>query len=87
MGTDEQKLVRVRDVARQLDVSQSTVWRWIYSGDLPAVQLGGRGHTVRVDQRELREWIYRDAASGAISAADDGSAGSPSAEPHRREQR
>jgi len=52
------RLLRPTDVARRLDVHRNTVYRLIESGQLPALQLGGRGYTVRVDENELEQWLY-----------------------------
>jgi excisionase family DNA binding protein len=39
-------------------VDTSTVYRIVQRGSLPALQLGGKGHTVRIDERELDAWLY-----------------------------
>jgi excisionase family DNA binding protein len=48
----------VREVAQRLDVDPSTVYRLVQRGLLPAMQIGGRGHTVRIDEGELEAWLY-----------------------------
>jgi excisionase family DNA binding protein len=52
------RLLRVREVAQRLGVDPSTVYRLVQRGSLPALQIGGRGHTVRIDERELEAWLY-----------------------------
>jgi excisionase family DNA binding protein len=59
-GPARGRLLRVPEVAARLGVDPSTVYRWIESGRLPALQLGGRGYTVRVDERELETWLYEN---------------------------
>ena len=49
--------MRIGEVARELDVSPDTVRRKIASGELPAVQLGGSGSSVRVSRAALEEWL------------------------------
>jgi len=51
-------LLTVPEVARRLRVSRQSVYRRIASGELPAVQLGGPGTPLRVDERELEAWVY-----------------------------
>jgi excisionase family DNA binding protein len=55
---DRGRLLRPTEVARRLGVHRNTVYRLIESGQLPALQLGGRGYTVRVDETELEQWLY-----------------------------
>jgi len=47
------RLLTVRQAANRLGVHEDTVWRRIRRGDLPAVQLGGRGTAVRIDESQL----------------------------------
>jgi excisionase family DNA binding protein len=64
MATDAQapQLLTVREVADRLKLSEKSVRRRIASGELPAVRLGGRGTQLRVDERELDEYVFGDAA-------------------------
>jgi excisionase family DNA binding protein len=64
MDTDVRtpQLLTVREVADRLKLSEKSVRRRIASGELPAVRLGGRGSQLRVDERELDEYVYGDAA-------------------------
>ncbi len=56
----------VRDVARVLNVSEKTVYRWIKNGRLPAYRISGR---YRFDQAELQKWV----SAARISQAPGGS--------------
>jgi excisionase family DNA binding protein len=58
MSTSAPELLSVRDVAERLGVTTKTVRRKIARGQIPAVQLGGPGSELRVDERELNEWLY-----------------------------
>jgi excisionase family DNA binding protein len=65
MDTDVRtpQLLTVREVADRLKLSEKSVRRRIASGDLPAVRLGGsRGTQLRVDERELDQYVYGDGA-------------------------
>jgi len=53
----QRRLLTVDDVAERLGVSRRTVERKIARGELPAFQLGGPRLPVRVDERELEEWL------------------------------
>ena len=48
-------LLRVRDVARRLEVSRATAYRLIGAGQIPAVRVGG---SIRVDPAELDAYVY-----------------------------
>ena len=59
--TDERSYCTISEAAKQLDVSPSTVWRWIEAGRLPAYRAGER--TIRINRADLdtflkpaREW-------------------------------
>jgi excisionase family DNA binding protein len=62
MTAHERPLLTITQVAERLNVSESTVRRRIASGELSAVQLGGTGAPVRIDERELDAYVYGDAA-------------------------
>lgn len=47
----------VAEVAARLGIDERTVRRWILSGRLPAVQLGGPRAPVRIPSDELRAWL------------------------------
>ncbi len=45
----------VRDVANELRLDRSTVYRLVERGEIPAVRVGG---SIRIDPAELRAYIY-----------------------------
>jgi excisionase family DNA binding protein len=51
-------LLTIEQAARQLGVHPLTVRRYIDSGVLPAVQPGGKGHSLRVDERDEMHKIW-----------------------------
>ena len=60
--TAETRLLTVPEVAERLRVSRPTVYRRIAEGSLPAVRLGDGFGPLRVDARELDDWLYREPA-------------------------
>ena len=55
VGTD---LLRLREVARRLDVCEETARRLVARGELPAVRLGaGPRAPIRVASDELQAWL------------------------------
>jgi excisionase family DNA binding protein len=51
--------MRVRDVARELDQSVSSVYRKIHDGTIPSVKIGsGPSAHLRVPERAFRAWLY-----------------------------
>ncbi len=44
----------VKDVAKRLQVSDQTVWRWIKDGKLPAINISGQ---YRISPSDLDEFI------------------------------
>ncbi len=55
----EQRLLKVREVAEVMRVSNMTVYRLIRSGELPAARVG-RSHRVR--QSDLEMYLSRGSA-------------------------
>jgi excisionase family DNA binding protein len=51
-------LLTVAQVARRLNVSKPTVYRRIYEGRLPALRIGEDVGPLRVDEAELKRWLY-----------------------------
>jgi excisionase family DNA binding protein len=49
----QERLLRPREVARQLAVSRSTVYRWFWEGKLRGLKL--HGGTVRILESAVRE--------------------------------
>jgi excisionase family DNA binding protein len=54
----DKKLITVKAAANVLGVHPITLRRWISSGRVPALQLGGPGNAVRLDPDELERFIY-----------------------------
>jgi excisionase family DNA binding protein len=56
--TDQARFLTLTDVAEELAVSSSQMYALVKSGDLPAIQVGGRGQW-RVERVKLEEYIAR----------------------------
>ena len=59
----QRRLLSVSEVAERLSVSRRAVERKSASGEIPAFQLGGPRTPIRLDERELEAWLYRDPES------------------------
>ncbi|MHA7190512.1 helix-turn-helix domain-containing protein [Arthrobacter sp. MDT2-16] len=73
---DQPRFMTLPDAAAELAVSQSQMYALVKSGDLPAIQVGGRGQW-RVERVKLEEYITRmyeqaSAARSKISPEDVG---------------
>jgi excisionase family DNA binding protein len=51
---------RVREVAEFTGLSESSIWRAIWSNDLASTRISGR--TVRVSREQLRAWLEKKTA-------------------------
>ena len=51
----QERLLRPREVAQQLAVSRSTVYRWFWEGKLKGLKLGGG--TVRIMESAVRKQL------------------------------
>jgi excisionase family DNA binding protein len=51
----QERLLRPREVAQQLAVSRSTVYRWFWEGKLKGLKLGGG--TVRILESAVRKQL------------------------------
>ena len=49
----DDKLLSLQEVAQQTGMSEKTIRRWIKSGELPAIELGGRYRIARSDLQEF----------------------------------
>jgi excisionase family DNA binding protein len=58
MTTPDHEWLTVAEVAAELACSEPTVRRRIRSGELPAVQLGGKGSALRVPTAALDAWLW-----------------------------
>ena len=52
---EEAPLLRVRDVARLLNVSVAQVWRWVWSGALPSIRISPK--VVRIKRADFDAWV------------------------------
>ena len=60
-----QLLMTPAQLAEQFQVSRSTAYRWIRSGEVPSVRLGG---TVRIPAKPLVDRLTRNTARGHYGA-------------------
>ena len=70
----EKRFLTLVDVGEVLNISSSQTYALVRSGELPAIQIGGRGQW-RVESRVLEEFIadaYRRSASGQREGAPQG---------------
>jgi excisionase family DNA binding protein len=68
----EKRFLTLADVAEVLNISASQTYALVRSGELPAIQVGGRGQW-RVEARVLEDYIadaYRRSASSLRGSAD-----------------
>ncbi|MUK01322.1 helix-turn-helix domain-containing protein [Vibrio cholerae] len=56
--TKQRRFLTPVDVAEELAVSQSQMYAILKSGELPAIQVGGRGQW-RIERARLEEYIAR----------------------------
>ena len=68
------ELLRVADVSRRLGVHRSTAYRLIHSGEIPAVRVGG---SIRIDPRELEQYVYGDTITNPPTGGVQGSQDPP----------
>jgi excisionase family DNA binding protein len=66
----QRRLITIDQAAERLGLSRRTVERKIEQGVIPALQLGGRGTAIRIDERELAGWLaeHRTPTSGGSFA-------------------
>ena len=57
MRSDERRLLTSDQVAARLAISKATVYRLVATNDMPAIRLGGAGHSLRVDEADLERWL------------------------------
>jgi excisionase family DNA binding protein len=61
----EGRLLSPRQVAERLGCNKALVYRLVRRGELPALQLGGRGCAVRIAEADLNSWLYSDPSVAA----------------------
>jgi excisionase family DNA binding protein len=45
----QEEYLSIKDIAQQLKMDEKTIRRWIKSGQLPAIELGGKYRVTRSD--------------------------------------
>jgi excisionase family DNA binding protein len=76
--TEDISLLNVPQVARRLNVSTSTVWRLVNSGELRSRRIGsGRGSPVRIDPAALEDFLHGSSRNPPADEAARTSYGSP----------
>jgi excisionase family DNA binding protein len=55
--------LKVREVAELTSLSKSTIWRAVWSGELPSVRLAARAR--RISRAQLLEWLRKKEASAS----------------------
>lgn len=73
----ERRFLTLADVGEVLNISASQTYALVRSGELPAIQVGGRGQW-RVETRILEEYIARAYEKTAAALRND-AAGTPPA--------
>ena len=58
--THEPLLLKLRDAAELLQVSDRTLWQLSKDGDIPSIRVGVR--SVRYCRKQLQEWIEQQKA-------------------------
>jgi excisionase family DNA binding protein len=58
-NANRSQLLTVKEAATRLGYHPATVRKKIERGEIPAVQLGGKGSAIRVPADELEGWLYR----------------------------
>ncbi|WP_062294229.1 helix-turn-helix domain-containing protein [Demequina phytophila] len=58
----------VAEVAEMVRVSRMTVYRWVHSGELPAVRFG---RSFRVPQQAVEQFMEQAALAGGYILEDD----------------
>jgi excisionase family DNA binding protein len=62
-------MLRVSEVARRLDCSETTVRKLIANSELPFVQLNGKNTSLRLDEYVLEKWLEGRLARNGVEAA------------------
>lgn len=66
----ERRFLTLADVGEVLNISSSQTYALVRSGELPAIQVGGRGQW-RVETRVLEEYIARAYEKTAAALKND----------------
>lgn len=54
--SEESDLIRIKEVARILDVTEKTVYRMANDSEIPAFKIGG---SWRFKRKEITEWLEK----------------------------
>jgi excisionase family DNA binding protein len=73
----EKRFLTLADVGEVLNISSSQTYALVRSGELPAIQIGGRGQW-RVESRVLEEFIAEAYRRSAAPQREDASVSAPS---------
>jgi len=71
---DRHELLTVKETAFLLRLHPMTVRRMIEQGAIPAVQLNGKGTSIRVDADRLETQLHQASATAAATSSADRSA-------------
>lgn len=55
-----QNFLRPIELADRLGVDKATVYRAVKRGDVPAVQFGGKGHSILIPEAEFMAWLFSE---------------------------
>lgn len=64
----ERRFMTLGDVSKELNISSTQAYALVRSGELPAIQIGGRGQW-RVETRILEEFIAQAYEKSAVAAS------------------
>jgi len=64
---EQRRLLTVKELADEWRQHPHTIYRKIAAGEIPAVQLGGKGSAIRVDERELEAMLHQDPTVPAVA--------------------
>ena len=59
LAADDRELLRVKDVAEILSVSEDTIWRATKDGELPTVHIGRERTGVRIIREDLATYVVK----------------------------
>jgi excisionase family DNA binding protein len=62
------ELMKTDGVARWLNVSESTVRKWVHYGFIPYIKLGG---AVRFSRKDIEAWIQERTETGRATLAPE----------------
>jgi excisionase family DNA binding protein len=57
-GEEREGLMRVRDVADELEQHPATIYRKVATGEIPSVRLGSGRAAIRVPRPEFERWLF-----------------------------